>query len=359
MNGVLLLEDGTRWEGQLFGALKPTTGEVVFNTSMSGYEEILTDPSYCRQVVAFTNPMLGNYGITLQDGESPRPWVEAVIVREHTPLPDSWRSELSLGAYLALHDIPGLAEVDTRGVVRHVRTHGAQRCVVGPADHPDLEGLLKAQPPMLGLGLAHEVSGSHRRLTGPGPRVAVLDLGVKAGILRELTARGLDVVVFPSKTPAAEILAANPQGLVLSNGPGDPAALPELFPEVRKLVTSGLPTLAICLGHQLTALSLGAKSYKLKFGHRGGNHPVQHMLTGKVEISSHNHGFAISAEDLPKELEATHVDLYDGTLEGFRHRELPVQCVQYHPESSPGPRDSLYLFDDFVRSLETCHSAKI
>ncbi len=343
--GVLLLEDGTRFEGELFGHPGPAFGEIVFNTSMSGYEEILTDPSYRRQVVVFTNPQMGNYGITLEDGESRRPWVEGVIVREQSPSPSNWRSRLSLRKYLEEHRVAGLAEVDTRALVRHIRDHGAQRCAIGPAGQ-DLMEALKAQPSMVGLGLAEEVTCEQPWRMGKGPhRVAVLDLGVKMGILKELASRDLELEIYPAGTKAEAILSTRPHGLVLSNGPGDPSALTHIIPEVKKLVESGLPTLAICLGHQLTALSLGARTFKLKFGHRGGNHPVSCSHTGKVEISSHNHGFAVDPDSLPPELEATHTDLYDGCLEGFRHRTLPVQCVQYHPESSPGPRDSLYLFD--------------
>ncbi|GMU56912.1 MAG: carbamoyl-phosphate synthase small chain [Candidatus Xenobia bacterium] len=355
MKGTLLLEDGTRFEGELFGHPGPAFGEIVFNTSMSGYEEILTDPSYRRQVVVFTNPQMGNYGITLEDGESRRPWVEGVIVREESPSPSNWRSRLSLRRYLEEHRVAGLSEVDTRALVRHIRDHGAQRCAIGPADQ-DLMDQLQAQPSMVGLGLAKEVSCEQVYRMGDGPhQVAVLDLGVKRGILRELVERGMALTVYPAGTKAEEILRGNPHALVLSNGPGDPAALTDIIPEVKKLVTSGLPTLAICLGHQLTALALGARTFKLKFGHRGGNHPVSCATTGKVEISSHNHGFAVDPDSLPAELEATHIDLYDGTLEGFRHRTLPVQCVQYHPESSPGPRDSLYLFDWLKEQL--CQSA--
>ncbi|MEW6280202.1 MAG: glutamine-hydrolyzing carbamoyl-phosphate synthase small subunit [Candidatus Eremiobacterota bacterium] len=364
MKGMLLLEDGSAWEGVLFGHPSSSLegpsphGELVFNTAMSGYEEILTDPSYRRQTVVFTNPQMGNYGITLEDAESRRPWVEAVVVREPSLIPSNWRSRASLDAYLKEHKIPGLCEVDTRGLVRHIRQHGAMRCIVAPYQEPhSLLEAVRAQPSMEGWGLAYDVTCEKPwELDGTGPRVAVLDLGVKRGILRELHQRGLNLRVFPASTAARDVLAWNPAGLVLSNGPGDPAALKDIIAEVKPLVTSGLPVLAICLGHQLTALALGAKTFKLKFGHRGGNHPVKGP-TGKVEISSHNHGFAVDPESLPRELETTHFDLYDGTLEGFRHRELPVQCVQYHPESAPGPRDSLYLFEDFITEVSRpCHS---
>jgi carbamoyl-phosphate synthase small subunit len=354
MLGVLLLEDGYQQVGELFGAARTAVAEIVFNTSMSGYEEILTDPSYCGQAVAFTHPHIGNYGITLEDGESPRPWVEAVLVREESRVPSSWRSQRSLHEYLLAAGIPGLSGIGTRDLVLHLREHGAQRCAVAPlpADIDALRLQIFEHPVMTGLGLAERVSRQSRtHLPGPGPRVAVLDLGLKQNILTELARRGLDLHVFPAATPADEILACRPAGIVLSNGPGDPAALPHIVEQVRLLAHSGTPTFGICLGHQLVARAFGASTYKLKFGHRGGNHPVRNLATGAVEITSHNHGFSVSADALPSCLEVTHVDLYDGTLEGVRHRELPVRAVQYHPEAAPGPRDSLYLFDELLASL--------
>jgi carbamoyl-phosphate synthase small subunit len=356
MQGVLLLEDGYRQVGDLFGAPRKAFAEIVFNTSMSGYEEILTDPSYCGQAVVFTHPHLGNYGITREDRESRRAWVEAVLVREETRQPSSWRSKESLHDALCAEGIPGLSGLDTRDLVLHLRRAGAQRCAVAPLP-VDLETLrreIQAQPSMTGLGLAERVTCERATVRGPdgGRRVAVLDFGVKEGILRELERRGLELHVFPAATAADDVLAVRPEGIVLSNGPGDPAALPHIVEQVRRLAASGTPTFGICLGHQLLGLAFGARTYKLKFGHRGANHPVRHAASGRVEITSHNHGFAVDPNDLPQCLEVTHWNLYDDTVEGIRHRELPVFAVQYHPEASPGPRDSLYLFDEFTKTLK-------
>lgn len=366
---LLALADGTVYEGSSFGAEGETGGEVVFNTSLTGYPEILTDPSYKGQIVAMTYPLIGNYGLNEEDFESRGPMVEGFIVKEASPYPSSWRSRTSLGEFLRRHGIVGIQGIDTRSLTRRIREKGAVEGIISTVDlNPEsLRTKAGARPGLLGRDLVKEVTcttayrweeGTWKREDGykhplPEPRFSVvaLDFGVKFNILRKLAEHGCRVTVVPASTPAAEILRLNPGGIFLSNGPGDPAGVPYAVETVRRLLGKK-PLFGICLGHQLLGLALGGRTYKLKFGHRGGNHPVLDRRTGKVEITTQNHGFAVDPESLPSEVELTHVNLNDHTLEGMRHRELPVFSAQYHPESSPGPHDASYLFSRFVALME-------
>ena len=371
MKALLALEDGTVYEGRSFGAPGERSGEVVFNTSMTGYQEILTDPSYKGQIVTMTYPLIGNYGINPDDVESSGPQVEAFVVKEHCPFPSNWRSRESLADYLKRHDIPGIEGIDTRDLTRHIRTRGAMRSVLSTEDlDPDsLVAKALASPGLVGRDLVREVTcpepyhwtdGLHDVLKGgtgePSResrfRVAAYDFGIKQNILRYLVDRGCDVTVFPADAPADQLLETEPDGIFLSNGPGDPEPLTYAVDNIRALIQQR-PTFGICLGHQLLGLALGGRTYKLKFGHRGANQPVKQLATGKVEITSQNHGFAVDIESLDREaIELTHVNLNDGTLEGLRHRELPLFCVQYHPEASAGPHDAEYLFEEFTDLME-------
>ena len=364
----LALEDGTVYTGRPFGAEGERSGEVVFNTSLTGYQEILTDPSYKGQIVTMTYPLIGNYGITPEDEESARPQVEGFVVRERARRPSNYRSVRDLESYLAEHGVIGLEGVDTRALVRRIRVRGAMRGVLSTTDLDDRSLVAKARaaPPMEGLDLVREVIPAEARpwtegftnpLTAqvlrprqPRHRVVALDYGMKWNIPRCLVQVGCEVTVLPGTASAADVLAREPDGVFLSNGPGDPAAVGYAIQAIRELVGKK-PIFGICLGHQLLGLALGARTFKLKFGHRGANQPVLNRRTGKVEITTQNHGFAVDLRTLPPDLEPTHINLNDGTLEGVRHKRYPIFSVQYHPEASAGPHDSSYLFEEFARMM--------
>jgi carbamoyl-phosphate synthase small subunit len=369
-SAILALEDGTVFEGRSFGAPTERSGEVVFNTAITGYQEIFTDPSYSGQIVILTNPQIGNYGTSSLDNEAKRPYIEGLAVREFSPVTSNWRSDEEARDFLAKAGIPVISDLDTRTLVRHLRSRGVMRGVLSAIEKDPAKLVAKARaiPSMAGLDLASRVSTPERytwvepvepcspseRLTGAAERrfnVVAYDFGIKHNILRRLVYAGCNVTVVPALTTAEDVLALKPDGVFLSNGPGDPEPLTTQIANVRKLVGKA-PIFGICLGHQILGLALGGKTYKLKFGHRGANHPVINNVTGRVEITSHNHGFAVSPESLnPSDIDITHINLNDQTLEGFRHRREPVFCVQYHPEAAPGPHDSHYLFDDFVRLM--------
>ncbi len=365
---ILALEDGAVFEGRPFGRAGETTGEVVFNTALCGYQEVLTDPSYAGQIVTMTYPHIGNYGVNPEDVESSRPQVAGFVVREASTSASSWRASGELHRYLDEHGVVGISEIDTRALTRHLRTHGAKRGVVSTTrDDPEaLVRTARASRSMVGADLAKEVTCAapyrieepiaaalHGALPEGGRyRVVAYDFGMKLNIGRMLAAAGCDVLVVPATTSAAEVLSLNPDGVFLSNGPGDPEPVTYAIEAAKRIMEARVPIFGICLGHQILGLACGARTFKLKFGHRGANHPVKHLKTGQVEVTSQNHGFSVdpAAFDRP-ELILTHVNLNDGTVEGFRHRDLPVVSVQYHPEASPGPHDSHYLFGDFVRMM--------
>lgn len=359
----MVLEDGSVFPGRLAGAADEVAlGEVVFNTSLAGYQEILTDPSYAGQIVTMTAPLIGNYGVTPQDDEASRPWVAGLVVRELSPSYSNWRAQSSLQDYLLTHGIACIAGVDTRRLTRHIRSEGAMRCGIGCEELGADEILRRVgeHPPMTGLDLTQVVTTREvYKVAAKGIarfRVAVYDFGVKRRSLQLLAGHGCSLTVYPSTTPARVALEAAPDGFFLSNGPGDPGAVPGVMELIDSLAATEIPVFGICLGHQLIARGFGAETFKLLYGHRGGNHPVHNLATGRVEITSQNHGFAVVSDraDVPgaPDLFATHVNLNDGTLEGVRHRQLPVFAVQYHPESAPGPHDSRYLFDEFVGLME-------
>jgi carbamoyl-phosphate synthase small subunit len=370
MKATLALENGLWYEGEAAGAAGETGGEVVFNTSMTGYQEVLTDPSYAGQIVTMTCPEIGNYGISPEDGESRAPKVAGFIVRDESPVASNWRSDGTLRDYLVRHHIVAISDIDTRALTRVLRSAGVMRGIIatGDVDHRTLIEKARAVTPMEGSDLVQgvtcaapfnwtpipsdEFTPSPERQPKRTLRIAAYDFGMKWNILRRFTAYGCDVRVFPATAPASDLLASNPDGVFLSNGPGDPAALGYAVENARQLVQSDVPVFGICLGHQLVSLALGGSTYKLKFGHRGANHPVKELETGKVEITSQNHGFAVDPESLPKDVKITHVNLYDGTVEGLRHETKPVFCVQYHPEAAPGPHDADYLFRQFLDVME-------
>lgn len=357
MRAVLVLEDGSVFEGKSFGAAGERVGEIVFNTSMTGYQEILTDPSYCGQMVIMTYPLIGNYGINDEDSESAKPWAEALIVKENSPIASNFRHTSSLSEYLKKHKIPAIEGIDTRALTRKVRIQGAMRAIIS-THNTEIESLLKkvkASPEMTGRDLASEVT-CQKNYIWPGSEenkqhVVAYDFGIKYNILRNLTLSGCKVTVVPAQTPAEEVLAMDPDGIFLSNGPGDPAAVGYAISNIQKLIGKK-PIFGICLGHQLLGLALGAKTFKLKFGHHGGNQPVMNLKNKAVEITAQNHGFSIDLETLPKdEVKVTHINLNDKTVEGLRHKKLPIFSVQYHPEAGPGPHDANYLFKEFVEMM--------
>jgi carbamoyl-phosphate synthase small subunit len=369
-SAILALEDGSVFEGRSFGAPAERSGEVVFNTALTGYQEVFTDPSYSGQIVILTNPQIGNYGTSSEDNESAHPYIEGLVVREFSHRSSNWRSDQEADSFLSRNQIPIVSEIDTRALVRHLRTRGVMRGVLSATERDPRKLVEKAKniPSMAGLDLASAVSTptsyewtkgvdacSPSELVGrPEPpkfHVVAYDFGIKRNILRRLVQVGCSVTVVPALTSAEDVLALKPNGVFLSNGPGDPEPLRTQVGNVQRLIGK-VPIFGICLGNQILGLAVGGKTYKMKFGHRGANHPVLNTITNKVEITSHNHGFAVDPDSLnPGEVEITHVNLNDQALEGFRMRNHPVFCVQYHPEAAPGPHDSRYLFDDFVNLM--------
>ncbi len=371
MDAILALENGTFYRGSAAGAEGETHGEVVFNTSMTGYQEVLTDPSYSGQIVTMTCAEIGNYGVSSADVESRKPQVAGFIIRDESPIASNWRAEGTLREYLAVNKIVAISDIDTRALTRLLRSAGVMRGVVATGSGLDVNTLIeqaRSIPKMEGSDLVKTVTSERafdwpeedpdafgvviRRRTARRLKVAAYDFGMKWNIMRRLSAHGCDVRVYPASTPAAELLATTPDGIFLSNGPGDPAPLTYAIDNAKALVASGVPVFGICLGHQILGLAMGGQTYKLKFGHRGCNHPVKKLSTGKIEITSQNHGFAVDPDSLPGDVEVTHRNLYDGTVEGLRHKTQPVFCVQYHPEASPGPHDADYLFNDFIELIE-------
>jgi carbamoyl-phosphate synthase small subunit len=356
-NAILALEDGRAFSGRSWGADGCSVGEMVFNTSMSGYQEVLTDPSYAGQIVCMTYPLIGNYGVNDEDTESSRPWVEGFVVREASRIASNWRSNESLDAYLKRWNIVAIDHIDTRALVRHIRDKGAMRACLSSVDSNADSVIEKARksPPMENRELASVVTTKQSyEFPAQGAErfhVVCYDFGVKTNSLRELAHAGCRVTVVPASTPANEVLAMKPDGIFLSNGPGDPASMTKEVEEVKRLAQSGTPTFGICFGHQLLGRAFGGQTFKLMFGHRGGNQPVKDFRDGHVEITSHNHGFAVKAETLPPEVEVTHINLNDQCVEGMRHKTLPIISVQYHPEAAPGPHDAAHHFQRFIELM--------
>ena len=376
MRALIALEDGRLFEGHSFGATGTRVGEICFNTSMTGYQEVLTDPSYRGQIVAMTYPLIGNYGTNELDQESGSPHVRGFVIEELSEAPSSWRSEMSLGDYLRQWDIPGIQGIDTRALTRHLRTRGAMKACLTTEDMPDADAIalaVKGQG-VIGMDYVREVStpeiyqwdpedelskpwsltngnGGASQLPPVRFHIVAYDYGIKRNILRLLRQRGFRVTVVPADTPAEKVLALNPDGVFLSNGPGDPSALSYAHSAVRNLM-GRKPIFGICLGHQVLGFAFGGSTFKLKFGHRGANQPVKDLQTGRVAITSQNHGFAVDPKTLPANVELTHINLNDGTVEGMRHKELPIFSVQYHPEAAPGPHDASYFFQQVADLIE-------
>ncbi len=353
MNAYLILEDGTVFQGSSIGAPKEVISEIVFNTSMTGYLEVLTDPSYAGQSVVMTYPLIGNYGICCEDMESERPWLDAFIVRELSRMPSNFRSEDSIQNFLLKYDIPGIAGIDTRALTKILREKGTMNGCITTDENFSPEELLPKIAAYKTGKVVEKVSCKEKYvLAGDGPKVALLDLGTKRNIARCLNRRGCEVTVYPALTCAEEILAAKPDGIMLSNGPGDPKECGSIIAEIKKLCDSGVPIFAICLGHQLTALANGADTYKMKYGHRGGNHPVRDLTTGRVYISAQNHGYVVDAAHIdPSVAVPAFENVNDGTNEGLSYTGKKIFTIQFHPEASPGPHDSDYLFDRFMRYM--------
>ena len=354
MKAYLILEDGTVFTGVSIGSAREVISEIVFNTSMTGYLEVLTDPSYAGQAVVMTYPLIGNYGICREDMESVKPWPDGYIVRELSRMPSNFRSEDTIQHFLEENDIPGICGIDTRALTKILREKGTMNGMITTKEYQDLSEPIARMKEYCVTGVVKATTTKETYvLPGEGKKVALLDLGAKRNIARSLNERGCQVTIYPADTPAEEILASNPDGIMLSNGPGDPAENVEIIREIRKLYESNVPIFAICLGHQLMALATGASTYKLKYGHRGGNHPVKDLETGRVYISSQNHGYAVDAESLdPNVAKPAFVNVNDGTNEGLKYVGKNIFTVQYHPEACPGPQDSSYLFDRFLKMME-------
>lgn len=357
MQAFLVLEDGKIFRGQSFGSSGEALGEVVFNTSMSGYQEIITDPSYKGQIVAMTYPLIGNYGVNKEDSESRRLFLEGFVVKEYSKIASNWRKDQELGGYLKENNILAIEGIDTRALTLHIREKGSMKAVLSTLDFNEnsLMNKAKASRGLVGVDLVKDVTIPKKYIYTQAKdakfKVVVLDCGVKYNILRELLRHKCNVTVLPAQATAKEILDARPDGVLLSNGPGDPAAVNYVIKTVAVLI-GRVPIFGICLGHQILGLALGGKTYKLKFGHHGANHPVKDLKTGKVYITSQNHGFCVDIDSLPKkDIQLTHVNLNDGTLEGLRHKKLPIFSVQFHPEAAPGPQDAEYLFAEFIKLM--------